>query len=206
MLSYLMAKYYDRMLNDAEEKCLKHWRKTLLHDLSGDVLELGVGTGANLKFYPRSLTHLVLTEPCKHMRKQLNVKLTDETHLPAVIENTSAESLPYPDQSFDYVISTFVLCTVKNPKSALAEIHRVLRPNGKLLFIEHVAAQNRPDRLKWQKRWEPIWKIFQGNCHLTRDTEKNILDAGFTFKKISRESIRGILPIARPGIWGIASR
>ena len=80
----------------------------------------------------------------------------------------------------------------------------MLRPGGKLLFIEHVAASNRPQRLKWQHRIEPLWKILQCGCHLTRDTEANILQAGFTVQKITRQSIRGVPAIVRPGIWGEA--
>ena len=75
---------------------------------------------------------------------------------------------------------------------------------NKLLFIEHVIASDRPQRLKWQRRIEPFWKRLQCGCHLTRDTEKSILQAGFNLQKITRQSIRGVPPIARPGIWGEA--
>ncbi len=204
MISWLMSKYYDRMLQDAEEKCLHDWRKTLLSDLSGDVVELGSGTGANLAFYPKAIKKLVLTEPCQHMRQQLTSKLESYSHLPATIKDCSAESLPCIDNSFDYVVSTLILCSVKNPAKALSEIYRILKPSGKLLFIEHVAANDRPERFKWQKRIEPFWKLLQCGCHLTRDTETSILQAGFKLEKINRQSIRGVPPIARPGIWGVA--
>jgi ubiquinone/menaquinone biosynthesis C-methylase UbiE len=204
MFSWLMAKYYDRMLQNAEKKCLHDWRKALLQDLSGEVLELGAGTGSNLAFYPHSLKRLVLTEPNVYMRQQLEAKLTHYTHLHAQVLTCAAESIPAPDQTFDAIVATFLLCTVKNPAIVLSEIHRVLRPNGKLIFIEHVAALQNPARLKWQHRFEPFWKILQCGCHLTRDTEKNILTAGFNMQKISRQSIRGVFPIVRPGIWGMA--
>ena len=204
MFSWLMSKYYDYMLHDAESKCLQDWRKTLLQDVSGDVLELGCGTGANLPFYSKTLNSLVLTEPNRHMRHQLALKLVEYPHLSANTLDCSAESLPFPDATFDAVVSTLLLCSVKNPTRALSEIHRVLRPHGKLLFIEHVAASNRPLRLKWQRRIEPFWKILQCGCHLTRDTEKNIIQAGFAYQKIIRQSMRGVPPIARPSIWGEA--
>lgn len=204
MLSWLMSKYYDSMLRDAEEKCLKDWRKALLQDLSGDILELGSGTGANLAFYPNNIKSLILTEPNPHMRQQLTLKLDAYQHLPISLKDCAAESLPFPDESFDAAVSTLTLCTVKNPQQALSEIHRVLKPGGKLLFIEHVIANNRPDRLKWQRRIEPFWKILQCGCYLTRDTEKYILDAGFSLQKIHRQSMRGVPPIARPSIWGEA--
>ncbi len=206
MFSWLMAKYYDYMLRDAEEKCLKDWRKILLQDLSGDVLELGCGTGANLAFYPNTINHLVLAEPNLSMQQQLDLKLKNYSHLPASVLVCTAESISTPDNSFDAVVSTLLLCTVNNPALALSEIHRVLRPGGKLFFIEHVAAQNNPERLKWQKRIEPFWKILQCNCHLTRDTEANILQAGFIIQKINRQSMRGVPAIVRPSIWGIAEK
>lgn len=206
MFSYLMAKYYDYMLSRAEEKCLKDWRKTLLQDLAGDVLELGCGTGANLIFYPKTIKYLVLAEPNPYMQRQLDLKLINYPYLATNVLDCSAESIPAPDNSFDAVVSTLLLCTVKNPSIALGEIHRVLRSGGKLLFIEHVAALNNPERLKWQKRIEPLWKILLCNCHLTRDTETNILQAGFKLQTINRQSMRGVPALVRSSIWGEAQK
>lgn len=194
------------MLRDAEDKCLRDWRKSLLQGLSGDVLELGCGTGANLAHYPQTINNLVLAEPNPHMRHQLALKLSNYPNLPVTLLDCSAETLTIPDQSFDAVVSTLLLCTVKNPERALSEIYRVLRPNGKLLFIEHVAANDRLDRLKWQRRIEPFWKLFQCGCHLTRDTEANIRHAGFEFEQITRQSMRGVPSVVRPSIRGIAKK
>jgi ubiquinone/menaquinone biosynthesis C-methylase UbiE len=199
-----MAKTYDYMLRDAEQKCLKDWRNGLLQDLAGDVLEIGSGTGANLAHYPSTIHRLVLTEPNRMMRYKLGLKIAEYPQLPIQVADCAAEHLFYPDNSFDAVVCTLLLCSVKYPQRALYEIHRVLRPSGKLIFIEHVAAFNRPERLKWQKRFEPLWKTVQCGCHLTRDTENDILNAGFEFQTITRESIRGVPAIARPGIRGIA--
>lgn len=204
MLSWLMANYYDAMLRDAETKCLQDWRKTLLQDLSGDVLDLGCGTGANLPFYSERINRLVLVEPSQYMRRKLNAKLSCHPHLPSSIKNCTAEAISFRSGSMDAVVSTLLLCSVKNPEDALAEIRRVLRPGGKLIFIEHVAAHNRPERLKWQRRIEPFWKLLQCGCHLTRDTETAIQNAGSTIQTINRESMRGVPPIARPSIWGVA--
>lgn len=206
MFSWLMSKYYDHMLLDAEKKCLQDWRKILLQDLAGDVIELGSGTGANLAFYPEKLNRLVLTEPDPHMRHQLTLKLKTHPHLPVTLSDAPAELLPFPGGTFDAAVSTLVLCSVKNPERALSELYRVLKPQGKLLFIEHVIASNRPERLKWQRRIEPFWKLLQCGCHLTRDTEVSILQAGFELQKITRQSMRGVPPIVRPCIWGVAVR
>jgi len=95
---------------------------------------------------------------------------------------------------------------VPDQRAALSAIARALKPGGRLLFLEHVAADARPGRLKWQRRIEPVWKHLMGNCHLTRRTEAAIAAAGFEIERIQRESIRKALPIVRPSIRGIARK
>lgn len=201
--SWLMAQVYDRSMQDAETKCLQNWRGELLRNLSGTVLEIGGGTGLNLDFYPGTVKELIIIEPDANMRKKLQEKTAaKKEHIKML--NCGAESIPVPDASCDAVVSTLVLCSVANQSKVLAEIYRVLRPEGKFIFIEHIAANNNPKRLVWQKRLEPIWKIIASGCHLTRQTETAITDAGFKFAEITRQSIRGVPPIARPSIKGVA--
>ena len=109
-----------------------------------------------------------------------------------------------PDEFFDAVVSTLVLCSVHDMDQALEEIRRVLVPGGQLVFLEHIGAEDRPDRLKWQRRVEPLWRVLAGNCHLTRRTEQAIERAGFDVIQIQRESIRKAMPLTRPSIRGIA--
>jgi len=150
-----------------------------LGNLSGDVLEIGSGTGLNLKYYPKTVNMLVLSEPDSNMRHILNQRIEESDKDNILMANYHAESIDLPDESFDYVVSTLVLCSVKNPLNSLTELKRLLRPNGQLIFMEHVAADDNPKLLKWQKRIEPFWKWIGCNCHLTRQTENVIKQAGF---------------------------
>jgi ubiquinone/menaquinone biosynthesis C-methylase UbiE len=118
----------------------------------------------------------------------------------------SIQDLSFEENSFDAVVSSLVLCSVQDPQAALAQIRRVLKPGGRLVFLEHVAADGKPNRLKWQRRIEPVWKHLMGNCHLTRRTEAAIEAAGFRIERIQRESMRKALPVCRPSIRGIARR
>jgi ubiquinone/menaquinone biosynthesis C-methylase UbiE len=147
---------------------------------------------------------LVLAEPDPNMRRQLEARVA--SHDRATVIPDSVESLRSPDASFDAAVSSLVLCSVTSPARALAELHRVLRPGGALVFIEHVAAHGDPTRLRWQHRLEPIWKRVAGNCHLTRDTEHAIRDAGFEFEHIEHDSLRKAMPLVRPSIRGLARK
>jgi ubiquinone/menaquinone biosynthesis C-methylase UbiE len=202
-MSWLMAAVYDRFMKGSEEACLGKWRAELLRDLSGEVLEVGAGTGATLSLYPKAVTRLVMAEPDPYMRAKLAAKPK-----PAGVEvsDASLDALPFPGGSFDAVVCSLVLCSVHDQKTALAEVARVLKPGGCLVFLEHVAADGKPERLKWQGRIEPVWKHLMGNCHLTRRTEAAIGAAGFEFERIQRESIRKALPIVRPSVRGIARK
>lgn len=202
-MSWLMAAVYDRFMRVSEEACLGKWRAELLRDLSGEVLEVGAGTGSTLGLYPKAVTRLVMAEPDPHMRAKLRAKAR-----PAGIEvsDASLDKLAFADGSFDAVVCSLVLCSVRDQKAALAEIARVLKPGGRLVFLEHVAADGKPDRLKWQGRIEPVWKQLMGNCHLTRRTEAAIAAAGLDIESIQRESIRKALPIVRPSIRGVARK
>jgi ubiquinone/menaquinone biosynthesis C-methylase UbiE len=200
-MSWLMAAVYDRFMKVSEEACLGRWRADLLRDLSGEVLEVGAGTGSTLGLYPKAVTRLVMAEPDPHMRRKLLEKRgTIE------VSDAPAEKLPFDQASFDAVVCSLVLCSVRDQAAALAEIARVLRPCGRLLFLEHVAADGKPERLKWQGRIEPVWKHLMGNCHLTRRTEAAIAAAGLEIETIQRESIRKALPIVRPSIRGVARK
>src|SRR5512147_2710424 len=131
-----MSRMYDRFLEGAERAGLREWRRTLLEQARGEVLELGAGTGGNLALYPPSVTRLVLCEPDRHMREILQRKLGARPDVEVL--DAPAEALPVPPRSFDTVVATLVLCSVADPMRVASEIHRVLRPGGTFLFLEHV--------------------------------------------------------------------
>jgi len=205
LLSWFLANIYDAAMQRAERTCLGHWRQELLIPSAGRVLEIGAGTGVNLAYYPRTLTDLTLTEPDPHMRRQLSRKLaTGNNHTQVVA--ASAEALPFQENSFDIAVVTLVLCSVGLPERSLKEIHRVLKPSGKLALIEHVRADDSGPVFRWQQRIEPIWKKCSGNCHLTRDTLKIISKAGFRCDEIKKDSMRGAISIVAPVIRGFAEK
>lgn len=157
-------------------------RERLLAGARGEVLEIGGGTGANLPHY-RNAERVVVTEPDPFMREKLWPKLAG-TGVPVEVSDAGAQSLPFPDDDFDAVVSTLVLCTVPDQRAALAEIRRVLRPGGQLLFLEHVRGTGRVAR--WQDRILPLWRRLFAGCHPNRDTLAAIEAAGFEVRELER--------------------
>jgi ubiquinone/menaquinone biosynthesis C-methylase UbiE len=202
----LFSAIYDRGMKGTEEAGLGDMRHELLAQARGRVLELGAGTGVNLAHYPEAVDSLTLTEPDPHMTKRLREKLAamGKTSEVTVIE-APAESLPFPDDSFDTAVVTLVLCTVPDPADALKEIHRVLKPDGQLLFLEHVRSRN-PSLAKWQDRLEAPWRFLGDGCHCNRDTVTAISAAGFELGKVDRDALPKAPPIVRPLASGTATR
>lgn len=171
----IFAALYDPLNASMERGWMGKRRARLLAGARGTVLEVGGGTGANLAHY-RGVDRVTVVEPDPHMRKKLSRKAADAS-VTVEISGAGAEALPFPDDSFDTVISTLVLCTVPDQARALREIRRVLRPGGLLLFVEHVRAVG--PWARWQDRIEPLWGRLFGGCHPNRDTVAAIKDAGF---------------------------
>lgn len=209
-MGWWLAPFYDRMTARTEEACFRAWRGELLADLAGHVVEIGSGTGANVDRYPATVQRVTFTEPDPGMRRRLVERLDAEraggrfAPADATVVADPADDLSVPDGGADAVVTTLVLCTVPDPAAALAEARRVLRPGGRLVFLEHVAADDRPDRLRWQRRLDPIWRRLVGGCRLTRRTAETITEAGFTIEELTAESARKAAPVVRPTIRGHA--
>ena len=145
---------------------------------SGDILELGCGGGTNLQFYDWSrVNSLSGVDPSPELLGRAQDALL-RSGRSANFANGIAEALPFENSSFDSVVTTFTLCSVQDPTAALSEVRRVLRPGGRLIFLEHGKAPD-PAAANWQNRIEPVWKHIAGGCHLTRPVTGAISDAGF---------------------------
>lgn len=175
-------------------------KKTLLSDLKGRVLEIGPGTGANLKYYPKQIS-LIGLEPNPFMQSHLKEK-AEELYLDIEIITDTAEDIPLADGSVDGVASTLVLCSVDNLNRALAEIKRILKPGGRFVFIEHVAAPKKTFLRRLQQGVEPLWRRMADGCHPDCETWKAIESAGF--QNLEIEHFRLSLPIVGPHIMGKA--
>ncbi len=203
-MSFIFSLFYDSIMDVSEKACLGRWRQELIQDLGGNILEIGAGTGANITYFSKEVTGLMLSEPDKGMRKLLTNKAKQSAHDNIRISDCSAEDIDAEDESFDHVISALVCCSVSSVQQTFSEIKRVLKPGGSLVFIEHVAAEQGTRRHRWQHRLNPFWKRLAGNCHLIRETESEITNAGFEITHIKRESMRKAPPFVRPTIRGLA--
>src|SRR5215213_3777413 len=171
----VFAALYDPLGVPMERGWMGGRRARLLSEARGRVLEIGGGTGANLSYYG-DVDRVTVVEPDPFMRKRLGPKSL-AARVPVEVSAAGAEVLPFADASFDTVVSTLVLCTVPDQGSALREIRRVLRPDGRLLFIEHVRASGSIAR--WQDRIDPLWGKLLAGCHPNRDTVTAMGEAGF---------------------------
>lgn len=200
----IFAALYDRMMAASEDAGLRDKRAALLAQARGAVLEIGAGTGANAALYPEGLERLVLAEPEAPMAARLRAK-SARSRPDAEVVQASAEALPFADASFDTVVSTLVLCTVGDPARAAAELRRVLKPDGRLLVLEHVRAHDNADRARWQDRLEPVWRRIGHGCVCNRDTRAQLDAAGFDTDALAHDKLPKAAPIVRPLIRGAAT-
>jgi ubiquinone/menaquinone biosynthesis C-methylase UbiE len=174
-------------------KQLLPFRQRVIGAAEGRVLEIGVGTGMNLPFYRQEVTEVLALEPAQKlvaMAKSASRQLT----MPVSFIEASAEAIPLDAHSADTIVTTWTLCTISHAATALAEMRRVLRPGGKLLFVEHGLAPDAGVR-RWQERLTPAWRCMCGGCHLNRPIDSLIEGAGFRIDRIETGYIPGPRPM-----------
>jgi ubiquinone/menaquinone biosynthesis C-methylase UbiE len=196
----LIGWIYDLLAERSERQGMAARRQALLADLEGDVIEIGAGTGLNLARYERA-SRVVAVEPEASMARQLRGRL-HEARVPVEVATGRAEALPFPDESFDAAVVTFVLCSVEDPARALAEIWRVLRPGAPLVLLEHVRGGG--SLARWQDRLTPLHRKLAGNCHLNRDTRTSLDAAGFDVDAVEPTLLPASHRLVSPGIQGRA--
>jgi ubiquinone/menaquinone biosynthesis C-methylase UbiE len=182
------------------EEMLRRHKQDLFKSLSGTVLEIGPGTGANLRYYPAGIRWIAV-EPNPAMHGYLQKKAA-ERDIKANFRLDPAEALNLPDDSVDTAISTLVLCSVDDLDQVLAEIHRVLKPGGRFLFLEHVAAPEGSWQRRGQDFIQPVWSFFAGGCRPNRETGQALEQAGFKDLDYANWHLGG--PITSPMISGVA--
>lgn len=163
------------------------WRKEALSSLSGKILEVGIGTGRNLKYYPAGC-RVIGIDKSEGMLQRAREKAKGRKNV--TLYSMDAEHLDFPDNSFDYVVTTFVLCTIPDPVKALKEMRRVLKPSGELVAVEHVHSSN-PFIARIEDLINPVLFFLLGD-HTTRHTVKNIEEAGFTIKNTKKLAFRDV--------------
>jgi SAM-dependent methyltransferase len=203
LVQRLVAGGYDRLFDRVDPLGGADHRRRLVEHAAGEVLEIGAGTGRNLPLY-RHATRVLALEPGPGMRARAH-QAARGAQMPVEILDGRAEALPFPDATFDTVVASLVLCTVRDPARALAEARRVLRPGGTLRFYQHVRAED-PRLARWQDRLERPWGWLAQGCHPNRDIVAAITAAGFHLLELDRFDFQCMPPLVRPHVLGVAAR
>lgn len=190
------------MSTESYNQMVQQYKQALFAQLSGTVLEIGAGTGANLEFLPRDIAYIAV-EPSLAMQAYL-ITAAEKQGVRAEVRTGIAEQLPIADNSIDHVISTLVLCSVDNTEKSIAEIKRVLKPGGMFIFIEHVAAGEGTWLRRWQNLVNPAWQLIADGCHPNREISKVVEKSGFS--KLTMKHFHLPVGIAGPHIAGIAEK
>ena len=186
-------------------KPINYQRQKVVPLAKGKVLDIGIGSGLNIPFYNSDKIDKVIGIDPSHELIELAKELANDSKASIELVIGSAESIPYPDNFFDTVLVTYTMCTIPNVAIANKEMWRVLKEDGRLIFSEHGLA---PDKKisKWQNRIDPFWGKIAGGCHLNRDIQKLITDAGFSFESLDKMYIPSTPKFVGYNYWGIGKK
>ncbi|MGH2712894.1 MAG: class I SAM-dependent methyltransferase [Thermoleophilaceae bacterium] len=199
----IFARFFDRLSRLMEREIGQH-RQELLAGLSGRVVEIGAGNGMNFQHYPHTVEEVVALEPETFLRHKADQAARDAP-VQISLRDGLADPLPLESDSFDGAVASLVLCTVPDPRRALGELRRVLKPGGELRFLEHVRS-DRPRKASIQERLDRsgIWPRVGGGCHCARDTLAAIEAAGFHIDQVQSLDFGPSWVVTNPHVLGIA--
>ncbi len=203
----VFARLYPPLARSMERHGFAEQRQRMLAPTAGQVVEVGAGNGLNFAHYPTAVTEVVAVEPEDHLR-ELARDAAGRAPVTVDVVDGVAEALPFPDASFDSAVASLVLCSVEDPGRAAAELMRVLRPGGLLVFLEHVSSDS-PARRRVQRGLDAVvWPHVSGGCRLSRDTMATLSAAGFVIQEQHRLGSGGLgfLDPTAPHLSGLARR
>ncbi|WP_428534001.1 class I SAM-dependent methyltransferase [Rhodopila sp.] len=171
------------------QDALLAYRRRVIGAAEGRVLEIGIGSGLNLPLYGSTTRSVIGLEPSPELLRMARER-TAEARVPVQLLEASAEAIPLATASIDTVVTTWTLCTIPDAQRAVAELRRVLKPGGTLLFVEHGRAPE-PSVARWQDRLDPLWRLVAGGCHLNREIDRLISAGGFRLDNLTHARLAG---------------
>jgi ubiquinone/menaquinone biosynthesis C-methylase UbiE len=175
------------------QRRLAPYRNRVVSTATGRVLEVGIGSGLNLPFYGNTVTDVIGLEPSRKLL-DMTTAAARKSQIPLRLIEGTAEAIPIEDHSVDAVVTTWTMCSIPEIQSALQEMRRVLRPSGRLLFVEHRRAPE-PSVRWWQDHLTPAWKHLSGGCHLNRAIAELIENVGFRIERLDKGYMQGPKPM-----------
>jgi ubiquinone/menaquinone biosynthesis C-methylase UbiE len=193
-----MGFYQERIIpylvqRSMRQETLVPYRERVVSGAGGRILEVGIGSGMNLRYYGDRAEHVIGLDPSAKLLA-MAAQADRRTELSVELVKGSAETIPIEDQSIDTVLITWTLCSIPDVDRALSEMRRVLKPNGRLLFVEHGLSPDDKVR-RWQERLNPIWKRVAGGCNLNRAVTQLIEVAGFRVERVDTGYMKGPKPM-----------
>jgi ubiquinone/menaquinone biosynthesis C-methylase UbiE len=188
---YVLPRFIDIAMRNKDSK---HLRSEWVPRARGKVLEVGIGSGLNLCFYSPGVEHVYGVDPSAELQRMARKRTLGRPVRVEFLSQSAEDELPLPEQTIDTVLMTWTLCSIPDPLKALYQMRRVLKPDGRLIFIEHGRAPD-PGVAAWQDRLNPMWKRIAGGCHLNRKVDELLIQAGFQIDELRNKYLPGPRPM-----------